>query len=109
MLDHLIAKLDQLEIKGDTISEDTMIDINKEFSIFAQRKTNALELLKRFNKDLTKELTEIELPELSKLLASKFATVDISTFKCSDCGREFKNAKGLGAHKKYCPQAKKSN
>ena len=53
LLDHLIIKLNQIEIKGDAVSE-IMMDINKEFRI--QRKTNALEMLKRFNKDMTKEL-----------------------------------------------------
>lgn len=102
MLDHLIIKLNQIEIKGDMISEETMMDINKEFCVFVQRKTNALEMLKRFNKDMTKELTDIQLPELHSLLSQKYATNDSSTSKCPHCNREFKNAKGLAGHLKHC-------
>jgi len=106
MLDHLIIKLNQMEVKGDMISEDTMADINKEFCVFVQRKTNALEMLKRFNKDMTKELTDIQLPELHSLLSQKFATNDSSTSKCPHCKREFKNAKGLAGHLKHCKEVK---
>jgi len=106
MLDHIVSKIEQLDIKGDTISEDTMVNINKEVTIFIQRKSSALEMLKRFNRDMLKELTEIELPEITKLLSSKFATSDTTITKCNGCGKDFKNAKGLAAHKRYCSKLK---
>ena len=102
MLDHLVSKLEQLQIKGDTISEDTMRDINAEYKLFVSHKTNSIELLRKFNKDLLKELNDIELPELGKILVAKYATTDTTTSKCSDCNKEFKNAKGLAAHQKWC-------
>ena len=102
MLDHLIVKLEQLDIKGDTLSEEMMSNINKEFTIFVQRKTSALDLLKRFNKDMLKNLTEIELPEINKLLSCKFSTNDTSSSKCNLCGKIFKTPKGLAAHSRFC-------
>tara|TARA_Y100000389_G_scaffold196549_1_gene229653 strand:- start:2297 stop:3652 length:1356 start_codon:yes stop_codon:yes gene_type:complete len=109
MLDHIVAKLDEFEIKGDTISDDTMKNINAEFKIFVQNKTNAIDCLKRFNKEMLTTLTGMELPELASLLSAKYATNDTTTCKCSICNREFKNAKGLAAHKKYCQTKKPKN
>ena len=102
MLDHIVSKLEQLEIKGDTICEDTMRDINAEYKLFISHKTNSIELLRKFNKEMLKELNDIELPELGKILEAKYATNDTTICKCS-CGKEFKNAKGLAAHQKWCP------
>ena len=105
MLDHLVCKLNQYEIEGDKISEETLQNINTQFCVFMQRKTSALDNVKRLYKEITKDITEIEIPALAELLSSKYATTNNIACKCDFCNREFKNAKGLAAHKKHCPEA----
>ena len=78
MLDHLFSKLEQLHIKGDCVSEETLSAINKEFTTFIQQKTVLFDMLRKFNKDIVKQISDIDFPELSLLLSSKFANNDTS-------------------------------
>ena len=104
MLDHLSFKLDQIGHKGDVIPESVLISINKEFNFFMQQRGLLFDTLRKFNKDLTKQITELELPELNILLSSKYASSDAIPYKCIHCDKIYKNAKSLAAHVKKCSQ-----
>ena len=102
MLDHLVSKLDQLDTNGDVIAEETLISINKEFTFFLQQRLTLLELVKKFNKDINKQIGDLTLPELTMLLSTKFASSEAVPFQCSTCNQVYKNAKALAAHAKKC-------
>ena len=103
MLNHLKNKLNQLDTSGNnTISESTLLEINKEFRFFLQQRNALLELVKKFNKDVTKQIGQLELPELNYLLSNKYASSDNIPFSCKYCNNNFKNAKALAAHVKKC-------
>lgn len=102
MLDHLSFKLDQIGNSGDVIPESVLININKEFNFFIQQRTTLLDTVRKFNKDLTQQITDLELPSLNVLLSSKFASSDSISYKCTYCNKTYKNAKSLAAHVKKC-------
>lgn len=103
MLNHLKTKLNQIDTSdNNTIDESTLFAINKEFRFFLQQRNSLLELVKKFNKDITKQIGQLELPELNYLLSNKYASSDNIPFSCKYCNNNFKNAKALAAHVKKC-------
>lgn len=103
MLNHLKSKLNTIDNSSATnIDESTLFEINKEYRFFLQQRTALLELVKKFNKDITKQINDIELPQLHSLLANKYASSDIIPFTCTYCNSTYKNAKALAAHVKKC-------
>ena len=107
MLGHLIVKIEQIGTTGDVVSESVLHDINKEFRFFLQQRNTLMDLVKKFNKDMQKQISDLEFPELNRLLANKFATTEIVPFTCKFCSGTYKNAKALAAHVKKCKEKEK--
>ena len=103
MLDHLKNKLKHIDTSDNChIADSTLFQINKEFRFFLQQRNSLLELVKKFNKDINKQIGQLELPELNYLLMNKYASSDVVPFLCTYCNSNFKNAKALAAHVKKC-------
>ncbi len=103
MLDHLKNKLKHIDNSDNChIADSTLFQINKEFRFFLQQRNSLLELVKKFNKDINKQIGQLELPELNYLLMNKYASSDVVPFLCTYCNSNFKNAKALAAHVKKC-------
>ena len=105
MLDHLGRKLKNMNTSGEVISNEILVEINKEFQYFMHQRGLILESMRKFHKDMTKQVTDLQLPELNILLSNKFASTDSSQFNCIHCGQLYKNKKSLAAHTKRCKKA----
>jgi len=104
VIDHLVPQLSKLnETEESSISLDVLAEINKEYLCFIGQKKQLLENMKKFSKDMMKQIEEIEMPKLTCLLNSKFTNVDQLEFKCDICGKSgFKNQRALVTHKNSC-------
>jgi len=103
VLDHLNDKLKSVETIGETIPTEILILINKEYQEFVHQKKVLLENIKNNNKVLIKQITEMDLPNLTGVLSKRFAQVESAQHKCSICNIFIgKNAKALAVHKRNC-------
>lgn len=85
------------------ISNETIKEINNEYQKFIVQRTSLMETLRLFNRDLTKQISLLEFPELSKLLTQQFTSVEAAIFKCEYCKMKvYKNAKALAKHVQTC-------
>ncbi len=85
------------------INNEIIKEINNEYQKFIIQRTSLMETLRLFNRDLTKQITLLEFPELSKLLTQQFTSVEASIFKCEYCKiKVYKNAKALAKHVQTC-------
>ena len=112
-IDHLSIALkeyggDSIELK---ISPEAIKEINNEYQRFIIQKNGLSETLKLFNRDMTKQLCQIDFPELSKILSQQFTSTEETLFKCEYCKvKVYKNAKALAAHVRKCKvDSKKQN
>lgn len=102
-LDNLSNKLKSIQTVGETISTDVLTLINKEYQDFIHQKKVLLENVKNNHKELLKQITEMDLPNLTGVLNKKFAQVESAQHKCDICNVFIgKNAKALAAHKRKC-------
>ena len=52
---------------------------------------------------MTKQISELEFPELSKVLSQQFTSNEETLFKCEYCKvKVYKNAKALAKHVQKC-------
>lgn len=104
MLEHIKAKLLQIDRHGDVVPESILLDINKEYQVFLSRRNSMLDTVRKFNKDMTSQIHDLNMPELTNLLSDKFAStsIDLNPFQCKVCGKLYRNAKSLAAHNKKC-------
>ena len=104
MIDHLVPQLKKLnETQESSISLDLMADINKEYLCFIGQKKQMIENLKRFHKEMTKQIDDIEMPKLTGLLNSKFTNVEQLEFKCNICNNYTgKSHRALVTHQNTC-------
>ena len=103
VLDHLNHKLKSVETIGETIPTEILMLINKEYQEFVHQKKVLLEKIKNNNKVLIKQITEMDLPNLTGVLSKRFAQVESAQHKCSICNIFIgKNAKALAVHKRNC-------
>ncbi len=85
------------------INNEIIKEINNEYQKFIIQRNSLTETLKLFNRDLTKQISLLEFPELSKLLTQQFTSVEATVFKCEYCKvKVFKNAKALAKHVQTC-------
>ena len=85
------------------INNEIIKEINNEYQKFIIQRTSLMETLRLFNRDLTKQISLLEFPELSKLLTQQFTSVEASIFKCEYCKMKvYKNAKALAKHVQTC-------
>jgi hypothetical protein len=90
------------------IPHDTLREINNEYQHFYYQRDELKSILKKFQKDMTRQIGQLELNSLSTILSKHFATTDATLYKCPHCTKQFKNAKALAAHTKKCKD-KESN
>ncbi len=85
------------------INNELIKDINNEYQKFIVQRNSLTETLKLFNRDMTKQISQLEFPELSKLLTQQFTSTESSVFKCEYCKiKVYKNAKALAKHVQTC-------
>lgn len=104
IIDHLVPQLKNVNDMDETkVSLDLMSEINKEYLCFIGQKKHIMETVKKFNKDMMRQVEDIEMPKLTCLLNSKFTNVEQLEFKCAICGKSgFKNHRALITHKNSC-------
>ena len=109
IIDHLSEKLSTIE-KIDTnefsISEESMNEINKEYSQFIQKKLSFIEFVKDNHKKLLIQIDEFKFPTLSKIITQKCGNIlvnDNQNIICSICNKfSAQNNKALAAHQRGC-------
>jgi hypothetical protein len=105
IIDSLAVKLKELNlgIENNTISVDTLDDINNEYQLFISQKENLTTILKDFTKKMSTQIEELKLPVLDKYLEPKYATVKTRSFLCDICNKfNASNKQSLSAHKRGC-------
>ena len=103
VLDHLNHKLKSIKTVGETIQTEVLMLINKEYQEFIHQKKILLENIKNNHKELLKQITEMDLPNLTGVLAKRFAQVESAQHRCDICNIFIgKNAKALAAHRRKC-------
>ena len=116
IIDTLSNKIKELNIINNVeenddsvISNEIMDDINCEYQKLITQKETILNIVKEFNKKITLQIEEINLPTLDKFLSSKYASTQKKTYTCELCDIFTTNTvKSLSAHKRACSK-KQSN
>ena len=104
-IDHLYIALkqngsDSVQLN---VSPDEIKEINNEYQRFLIHRNGLSESLKLFNRNMTKQISELEFPELSKVLSQQFTSTEETLFKCEYCKvKVYKNAKALAKHVQKC-------
>ena len=85
------------------LSSETLKQINKEYLTFITQKNGLSDSLKKYNRDMTKLINDLEFPELSNMLSQHFSSTEETIFKCEYCKiKVFKNSKALAKHIQTC-------
>ena len=120
IVDHVVAKLGDVaklrdEAEGEDagedaadefISKEVLDNINVEYQKFVVQREGLVTSVKDFQKKMTQQIDELQLPSLDKYLAPKFAAVRSAASRALTC--EFCNAycatskQALSAHKRGC-------
>jgi hypothetical protein len=99
----MLSELESDDVDIDTISKDILMDINKEYSIFASQKLILLKTVKDFQQNMTKQLDIMSFPTLKEYLGKRYGESS-SGERCEFCGRSCKNYAALKAHHRGCPK-----
>jgi hypothetical protein len=105
IIDHLS---NTLKIHSDNsnelkLSADILDNINKEYLTFTVQKVALTDTVKRYNKDMTKIIGDLQFPELSTLLSQHFTSTQNTLFKCQYCEqKQFKSLVALTKHVQTC-------
>lgn len=85
------------------LSSETLKQINKEYLTFITQKNGLSDSLKKYNRDMTKLINDLQFPELSNMLSQHFSSTEETIFKCEYCKiKVFKNSKALAKHIQTC-------
>jgi hypothetical protein len=102
IIDHFKERLNDLtDSEIDSISKETLNEINNEYLLFTSQRTNMLKMLKDFNTNMTKQLESINMPCLKEYLSGNFGE-HLSFEKCEFCNKSFKNFAAVKAHQRSC-------
>jgi len=110
IIDNLYAKIQDLNMDEDenTISKDILDGINEEYQRFITQKEGMITSLKDFQKRMTTQIEDLQLPTLDKYLEPKYAYVKARCFTCDLCNVYTAPSKqSLSAHKRGCKKANK--
>jgi len=103
IIDSFKSKLDEVTLTDDyPISKDTLEEINKEYQLFAEQKLNQLKMVKEFSQKMIKNIEDLQLPCLEKMLSSRFGYITSGKFICEKCNFIGKNPLALSVHKRTC-------
>lgn len=116
IVDHFLAKMGDLSAAaaeeggeggsgGETISKEVLDSINVEYQKFVVQREGLVTVVKDFQKKMTAQIDELQLPSLDKFLEPKFAAVQTAgkNFSCDLCNAYCAPSKqSLSAHKRGC-------
>lgn len=104
IVDHLSARLCNVVATeredGSYIQKETLDKINTEVQLFIKNKESMANYIRESQKKLLAHLDEIQLPELFKLIAEKYASAHNQVHECDQCRQSFSSKRGLASHKK---------
>lgn len=103
IIDKLSDKLNELSIddaEGITIDKDILDKINLEFQIFISHKENMIFNLKEMQKTFLSQFEDLNMPNLSIFLNSKYASMQNQKWTCDICNESFTKKASLSSHKK---------
>jgi hypothetical protein len=110
IIDNLYNKIQDLNMDEDenSISKDILDSINEEYQKFISQKEGMITCMKDFQKKMTSQIEELQLPSLDKYLEPKYAYVKTRCFMCDLCNVYTAPSKqSLSAHKRGCKKANK--
>ena len=86
IIDTLSVKIQELNLEDEnnSISKETLDDINEEYLAFINQKESMITFLKDFQKKMTTQIEDLKLPVLDKYLEPKSAYVKDRIFICDD-------------------------
>ena len=103
IIDSFKTKLDEITLTDDyPISKDTLEEINREYQLFVEQKLNQLKMVKEFSQKMIKNIEDLQLPCLEKMLSSRFGYITSGKFVCEKCNFIGKNPLALSVHKRTC-------
>jgi organic radical activating enzyme len=109
IIDSFKTKLDEVTLIDDyPISKDTLEEINKEYQLFVEQKLNQLKMVKEFSQKMIKNIEDLQLPCLEKMLSSRFGYITSGKFVCEKCNFIGKNPLALSVHKRTCDKTNSS-
>ena len=103
IIDKLSDKLNELNIddaEGITVDKDILDKINLEFQIFISHKENMIFNLKEMQKTFLSQFEDLNMPNLSIFLNSKYASMQNQKWTCDICNESFTKKASLASHKK---------
>lgn len=103
IIDKLSDKLIELSIddaEGITIDKDILDKINVEFQVFIAHKENMIFNLKEMQKTFLSQFEDLNMPNLSIFLNSKYASMQNQKWCCDICNEAFTKKASLASHKK---------
>lgn len=87
----------------ETISNELLNSINKEYQELVTQKLNLIQSIKKSQGDLILQVQKMDLPALTGYLDKKFANTGKTGLKCDICNVYIgKNPKSLAAHRRRC-------
>tara|TARA_B100001094_G_scaffold48008_1_gene43345 strand:+ start:102 stop:1451 length:1350 start_codon:yes stop_codon:yes gene_type:complete len=101
MIDIISSRVD-LKSVNMNISKEKMEVIKKELLDFIVKQKLLLDSVRKMQKEVIKQIEDLEFPCLSNLLNISDASAKESACMCPKCGEVFKNKYSLGSHKKGC-------
>ena len=109
IIDNFKLRLDDFNTDNDmdSIPKELLDSINFELNTFTQKKLEIIKKSKMREKELLKDLDDLQFSSLQKYLSSRYAS-STSKFVCEYCGFLAKNNAAKSAHLRGC-QAKKQN
>lgn len=106
IIDSLSIKLAEFNDDDDeenTISKETIDDINTEYQSFIEQKETMHTILRDFNKRMGNQIDCFSLPSVEKYLGTKFASTIKKGFNCNICNKfSAPSNKSLSAHMRAC-------
>ena len=116
VIDNLSEKFNLIENEDEieyAISDDVLKEINKEYSIFIDKKLSLIETIKENNKKTLNLIEDVKFPCLSKFLTQKCGNIlnnENQKIICSICNKfEAQNNKSLAAHQRGCKRRMQVN
>jgi hypothetical protein len=104
VIDALAARLKNLEAAEDGdgafLPKEVLDAINAEVQTFVQKKNSLVATVKEGAKRTVAQIEDLHLPELTKILAEKYACTEAKAFACEECARTFESKRALTAHGK---------